>query len=144
MKTFNRGRAVKIQYTSTPENAGIDFLTQKINQETPEFGAAFPFAFFIRDGNDQIIAGCNGSIIYGSIYTDQLWVDPNHRKDGLGHKLMMQVHDYGLKNGCTMATVSTMSFQDAKEFYEKLGYVVDFERSGYTHGSSILFLRKIL
>jgi hypothetical protein len=43
---------------------------------------------------------------------------------------MEAVHSYGLKSGCSMATVTTMSFQDAKAFYEKLGYVVDFERSG--------------
>jgi hypothetical protein len=80
MKSF-----VNIQYTSTPASEDIDFLTQKINQETPEFGEAYPFAFFIRDERNQIIAGCNGSVIFGSIYTDQLWVHPNHRKKGLGH-----------------------------------------------------------
>lgn len=135
---------MKIQHTSTPESTDIDFLTQKINQETPGFGAAFPFAFFIRDKNNKTIAGCNGFIIFGAVYTDQLWVDPDYRKSGLGHKLMMQVHDYGRKNGCTMATVATMSFQGAKTFYEKLGYVVDFERVGYTKDSSCIFLRRDL
>ena len=28
--------------------------------------------------------------------------------------------------------VATMSFQGVKAFYEKLGYVVNFERPGYT------------
>jgi GNAT superfamily N-acetyltransferase len=80
-----------------------------------------PFAFFIRDEKNQIIAGCNGSVIFGSIYTDQLWVHPDHRKNGLGHQLMEAVHDYGRRSGCSMATVATMSFQGAKSFYEKLG-----------------------
>lgn len=30
--------SVNIQHTSTPASEDIDFLTQKINQETPEFG----------------------------------------------------------------------------------------------------------
>jgi len=60
-------------------------LTQ-FNEETLDFGTAHPFAFFIRDENHQIIAGCNGSVIFGSIYTDQLWVHPDHRKSSLGHK----------------------------------------------------------
>lgn len=136
--------SVNIQYTSTPAIADIDFLTQRINQETPEFGEAHPFAFFIRDAKNQIIAGCNGSVIFGSIYTDQLWVHPNHRKNGLGHKLMEAVHDFGRKSGCSMATVATMSFQGAKTFYEKLGYVSDFERPGYTQNSSCHFMRKEL
>ena len=90
--------SINIQYTSTPASADIDFLTQKINQETPEFGEAHPFAFFIRDKRNQIIAGCNGSVIFGSIYTDQLWAHPAHRKNGLGHKLMEAVHDFGRRS----------------------------------------------
>lgn len=136
--------SVNIQYTSIPASEDIDFLTQKINQETPDFGEAHPFAFFIRDESNQIIAGCNGSVIFGSIYTDQLWVHPAHRKNGLGHKLMEAVHDYGRKSGCAMATVATMSFQGAKTFYERLGYLSDFERSGYTQNSSFIFLKRSL
>jgi GNAT superfamily N-acetyltransferase len=135
---------MKIEHTSTPASEDIDFLTQKINQETPDFGSAHPFAFFVRDEHNQIIAGCNGSVIFGSIYTDQLWVHPDHRKKGLGHKLMEAIHDYGRKSECSMATVATMSFQGAKTFYEQLGYLVDFERPGYTHSSSCIFMRKEL
>ncbi len=134
---------MNIEFTSTPQSSEIDFLTQKINQET-SFGSAYPFAFFIRNQAGEIIAGCNGSVVFGSIYTDQLWVHPNHRRSGLGLKLMNQVHDYGNQLGCKIATVSTMSFQSGCKFYEKLGYVVDFERNGYVKGSSCLFLRKEL
>ena len=133
---------MNIEFTTNPHSTDLDFITQKINEETPDFGIAHPFAFFIRDEKNKIIAGCNGSVIFGSIYTDQLWVHPDHRRIGLGHKLMAQVHDYGCKLGCTMATVATMSFQGAKAFYEKLGYVVDFERSGYKQNSSYIFLKK--
>ena len=135
---------MSLEHTSTPASADIDFLTQRINQETPEFGEAQPFAFFIRDEKNQIIAGCNGSVIFGSIYTDQLWAHPSHRKNGLGHKLMGAFHDYGRRSGCSMATVATMSFQGAKTFYEKLGYVSDFDRPGYTQNSSCIFLKRSL
>ncbi len=136
--------ATDIEFISSPTATDIDFLTQKINQETPEFGEARPFAFCIRDDQNQIIAGCNGSVIFGSIYTDQLWVNPNHRNKGLGKQLMAAVHEYGGKVGCSMATVATMSFQGVKAFYEKLGYVSDFEREGYTGNASCLFMRKPL
>jgi GNAT superfamily N-acetyltransferase len=136
---------MSIEFTKSPMETYINFLTQKINQETPEYGEAHPFAFFIRDESNQIIAGCNGSVIFGGIYTDQLWVHPDCRKNGLGHQLMEAVHDYGRKEwGCTMATVSTMSFQGALGFYKKLGYVTDFERTGYAHSSSSHFMRKEL
>ncbi len=135
---------MNIEFTTNPHSADLDFITQKINEETPDFGTAYSFAFFMHDEAGNIIAGCNGSLIFGSIYTDQLWVHTSHRRRGLGYKLMAQVHDYGRENECSMATVATMSFQGAKAFYEKLGYVVDFERPGYTQNSSCIFLKRSL
>ncbi|MES2211664.1 MAG: GNAT family N-acetyltransferase [Pseudomonadota bacterium] len=137
-------RDIHTEFTTAPAGQDIEFLTRKINEETPEYGTAYPFAFFIRDDHNQIIAGCNGSVVFGAIYTDQLWVDKHYRSQGLGTQLMQQVHDYGRSIGCIMATVNTMSFQKAVLFYEALGYVVDFERSGYAHQSNCIFLRKDL
>ena len=134
---------MNIEFTTTPNSVDINFLTHKLNEETKEIGSASSFAFFMRDEEGKIIAGCNGSVIFGCIYTDQLWVDQKCRKQGLGKQLMETVHDYGKKNGCAMATVCTMSFQ-AQGFYEKLGYIINFERHGYTQNSSCLFLQKKL
>ena len=58
---------MNIEFTSTPQSSEIDFLTQKINQETSEFGSAYPFAFFIRNEVGEIIAGCNGSVVFGAV-----------------------------------------------------------------------------
>lgn len=135
---------MNIEQTLTPESVDLDFLTQQINAETPQYGSAYPFALWIRDAAGGILAGCNGSVVFGAIYTDQLWVHPTHRQSGLGRQLMEHVHTYGRSVGCSMATVATMDFQGVQLFYEKLGYVSDFERQGYVAGSSCIFLRKIL
>ncbi|AIK97082.1 GNAT family N-acetyltransferase [Candidatus Odyssella acanthamoebae] len=135
---------MKIDYTPVPDSTEIDFLTQKLNKETPEFGAAETFAFFIRHETNQIIAGCNGSIFYGAIYTDQLWVHPQHRQGGLGRQLLDQVHQLGCKKGCSFAYLVTMNFQDAMGFYEKLGYFIEFERTGHTNNSVCFLLRREL
>ncbi|MBS0236488.1 MAG: GNAT family N-acetyltransferase [Proteobacteria bacterium] len=136
---------MNIILTESPESADIDFLTQAINQEAPkEYGSAHPFAFFARSEDDSIIAGCNGSVIYGTIYTDQLWVDPKHRKSGIGRWLMECVHKYAIAKDCRIATVATMSFQNAQSFYEKLGYTVDYARAGYANEAICLFLSKRL
>ena len=55
---------MNIEHTTTPASEDIDFLTQKINQETSDFGSAHVFAFFVRDEKDKLIAGCNGSVIF--------------------------------------------------------------------------------
>lgn len=132
-----------IQYTNNPASADIEFLTQQINDATPGFGTAHPFAFFIRNDLGEMIAGCNGYVVFGAIYTDQLWVHPDYRGAGLGRKLMECVYDHGRKEGCTMATVSTMSFQ-APEFYLKLGFTVEFVRNGYNNDASSYCLKRDL
>ncbi len=135
---------MKIERTLSPKAEDINFLTQKLNEETPEFGLCHPFAFFIRNDKDEIIAGLNGSVVYGCIYTDQLWVHTDYRKKGVGRELMEKVHDYGNSLDCKFAEVHTMSFQNARKFYEKLGYSADFVREGSTEDSSCIFLKKIL
>ena len=134
----------KIEYTNNPSASDIDFITRQINQETSEYGEAYPFAFFIRDDNSSIIAGANGFVIYGAIYTDQLWVDKDYRGQGFAKKIMDKVHEFGKLEGCKIATVQTMNFQGAQSFYEKLGYVQDFKRAGYVNGSNCIFMRKSL
>lgn len=104
---------IQVISTFTPTTLEIDFLTAKINEESKAQNIkeeAYPFGIFIkkksnsttsRDLNatapleDQIIGGCNGSVVYGSIYTDQLWVDYQYRGLGYGKLLMGKVHEIG-------------------------------------------------
>lgn len=134
-----------IERILTPDNQDLDFLTKMINQETTDFGVVDPVAFFVKNRENQIIAGCNCYIIFGAIHIDQLWVHPDYRKQGLGRSIMEKVHDYGRELNCSMATVATMSFLvNARNFYEKLNYKSDFERFGYTAGASYIFYKKNL
>jgi GNAT superfamily N-acetyltransferase len=134
----------KIEFTKNPTDSDIAFVTKQINQETLEYGEAFPFAFFIRDGEENIIGAANGFLVYGAIYTDQLWVNKFYRRQGFARKIMEKVHKFGKNEGCNFAIVQTMSFQGAQPFYEKLGYVQDFKRSGYVRESDCIFMRKSL
>ena len=43
-----------------------------------------------------------------------------------------------------LATVSTMNFQNAIVFYQKLGYEIDYERKNYINGSKCFLLSKKL
>ena len=135
---------MNIKYVKHPTACDINFITAKINQETLEYGQADSFAFFIKDDAGYIIAGANGFIMYGAIYTDQLWVDKNYRGRGFGCNIMHKIHDLGKSKKCTFATIQTMSFQDAQFFYKKLGYIQDFKRTGYIKNSDCILMKKIL
>lgn len=134
---------VQFETTTSPTTQEIDFLTQKMNEETASKGKAYPFAITAREESGEVVAGCNGSVIFGSIYTDQLWVHSSYRGKGIGAKLMEKVHEFGREKGCNLATVTTMSFQ-APGFYKKLGYQVDFSREGYDKNALCIFMSKHL
>ncbi len=73
-----------------------------------------------------------------------MWVDKQYRKQGIASKLMDKVQQLGKEQKCIIATISTMSFQNAVMFYEKLGYEKDCERFGHIENSSCIFMRKVL
>ena len=135
---------MKIHFTKEPSSEDVSFLTDRINEETLEFGRAEPFAFFARDDHGEIIAGVNCFLLYGTAFTDQLWVHQDYRNQGIARDLMNKVHAYGMEKGCKIATVQTMDFQGAWPFYEKLGYQVDFERSNYVKGARCFFMKREL
>jgi len=135
---------MKIEHILSPDKKDIDFLCKMIDAEIPDKDPVYDYAFLIRDNDDKIIAGCNGFVFFGAIYIDQLWVHRDYRKQGLGKKLVDKVHEFGREAGCRMTTLSTMSFQGALGFYEKLGYIVDLERPGYVDESSLICLKKEL
>ena len=91
-----------------------------------------------------IFAGAVGvELFWGALHITHVYVKEEYRGRGIGTLLMDQAMDYGRRNKCPFAFVATMSFQ-AREFYEKRGFTLEFTRSGYKHGTSFHYLRKEL
>lgn len=66
---------MQFEMTFSPSFQDVDLLTKRIHEDAVEKGVtaiAQPFAIYLKTDNGELIAGCNGSIVYGSIYTDQL------------------------------------------------------------------------
>ncbi len=89
------------------------------------------------------MGGCEGNALYGCLYIDQIWVSETIRHGGWGNKLINAALDYGKKRGCTFASVNTMDWE-ALDFYQKLGFTVEFERKGFHKNSVLYSLRKEL
>lgn len=139
-------KKMDLKFTDNPSSQEIDALMQGILEQAKEIrglSGIKPFGFFYKDAGGEILAGCNGMLFYGSMYVDQLWVDKSLRNQGIGTQIMQKAEEFARKSDCSMITLNTMDWE-ALDFYKKLGFQLDFERSGYAKNSKMYFLRKVL
>lgn len=156
-------RNYKIFCERNPAVKDIARLSQGLSEHAYQIRRQAPiqgFAFFIRDykyevkylgglwqellkKKSRIKGGCHGCLYYGCVHVDQLWIDAKLRGQGWGTQLMLAVENLAKQEACLFATVCTMDWE-ARDFYKKLGYVVEFERHGYLKKSVLYFLRKEL
>jgi ribosomal protein S18 acetylase RimI-like enzyme len=104
--------------------------------------ASEPVVFTIRE-NDQLAALVAVQMFWGQLHIKYLLVEESYRGQGYGKNLMEHAFDFAKKQNCHFAFVETMSFQ-APEFYQKLGFKIDFVRHGYDKATSFYYLTKDL
>jgi ribosomal protein S18 acetylase RimI-like enzyme len=102
-----------------------------------------PFSIFIKDQKENVFGGVSGTLFYGSLYVDSLWIDKTLRHQGWGTKLIREAENIGRKQGASFVTLNTMDWE-ALPFYQKLGYSIEFTREGYEKNSKMFMLRKNL
>jgi GNAT superfamily N-acetyltransferase len=135
-----------IEFESLPGINDVSILTQGLSEQAAQLKGLAPatyYAFFIRDLEQKIVGGINGSLYYGCVYIDQLWLAASLRGHGWGKLLIYKVETLAQNQHCRFATVNTMDWE-AKGFYEKLGYRVEYVRCGYLKQSKLYFLIKDL
>ena len=137
----------ELEFTESPATKEMKALTDGISENAKEIkGIALhvqPFGFFHKDSQGIILAGCHGEICYKSMFISQFWVSKDLRLQGLGTELMQKAEVFAKDSGCKMIAINTMDWE-AEDFYKKLGFKVDFVRSGYEKNSKMLFLSKML
>ena len=75
------------------------------------------------DNDGNVIGGILGGTYWGWMYVDILWVDENHRKKGIGSRLLRAAEEEAIRRGCHHVHLDTMSWQ-APDFYKKHGYEI--------------------
>lgn len=98
---------------------------------------------FIADDQECFAGAIVVELFWGALHVKYIYVDDGYRGKRVGAQLMEYALKYGRDKECPFAFVETMSFQ-ALDFYQKMGFELEFTRSGYKHGTSFHYLRKLL
>ena len=81
---------INIIYSENPSANDLKLLSEGIALEA-NLKRGLPkgksFCFFCKDNNENILGGIHGWVIYGCLHIDELWMDSNHRNQGLASKL---------------------------------------------------------
>jgi GNAT superfamily N-acetyltransferase len=115
----------------------------KFNQEKAGLKRTPPIAVVIRDEEKNVKGGLFGNSDWDVFNIDTVWIAEELRGQGLGRKLLQLGEQEAVERGCKIAVLMTISFQ-ARAFYEKQGYKIFGELSGYPAGYSSYWLSKKL
>lgn len=96
---------------------------------------------FARDEAGRIVAGAHGTITWGWLYVERMWVDESLRGKGVGTEVLARLERAALAQGVFRFRVDTASFQ-ALDFYLKQGYEVFAQLEDSPPGHTDYFLRK--
>ena len=102
-----------------------------------------PMWIVCRDENENIIGGIQGFVQWDWFYVAILWVNEDHRRSGIGTRLMAEAEDAARKNGCIRMRLATVTFQ-APDFYKKLGYAEICRVPDIPPGHSFIWMSKML
>ena len=109
-----------------PSKNEIDFVRESLlHFNTTRVGTDghAPLNLIEYDSDGNIIAGLLGGTYWGWLYVDILWVREDHRRNGIGTRLLLEAEKEASRRGCHHVHLDTMSWQ-APEFYRKHGYEV--------------------
>jgi GNAT superfamily N-acetyltransferase len=121
------------EQTDSPEAADIaavDDGLEASNRAAEDLADVRPLACFARLQTGKLIGGAVARSWGDCCELRQLWVDPAHRRRGIGRRLVEMVEQEARRRDCTLIYLETFSFQ-APQLYLSLGFNVACEFRGF-------------
>ena len=115
------------------ECALVDQGLGEFNEATAPLHEVQAISCFVRSPSGKVLGGAVGRRWGACCELQQLWVEPAHRRLGIGSTLIRAFEAHASRHGCTSFYLETFSFQ-APSLYIALGYKVEYERTVYPHG----------
>ena len=116
-----------------PEAALVDEGLGKDNDAAAPLHEVRPLSCFARERSGRVVGGAVGRWWGACCELQQLWVEPGHRRQGIGTQLVSAFESHARAKGCTSFYLETFSFQ-APALYGALGYVIAHTHAVYPHG----------
>lgn len=125
------------------ETAVVDTGLSDANLAAAPLNQVVALSCFARDESGAVIGGAIGRTWGECCELQQIWVDPAHRQQRVGSRLLKHFEARAKERGCRSFYLTTFSFQ-APVFYKALGYHTAYEVHGFPNGiSKFLMVRSV-
>jgi len=111
----------------------VDAGLGEANDKAAPLDDVRPLATFARLASGEVVGGAIGRTWGSCCELQQLWVHADHRRRGLGARLLQAFEARAQARGCQTFYLETFSFQ-APAFYRSQGYEVALELAGFAPG----------
>lgn len=137
---------MKIEVVDSPESHLAEFFEKKIeefNLARWEVKRKQPLAIKVSNDQGVIVAGAAGKTFGLWLLIDNIWVDESLRGKNMGTQILEKLESAAKSRGCAYALLDTLNFQ-ARPFYEKRGYSVQWTQKHYPKDGAKYFMVKEL
>lgn len=135
---------VTLDTTDTPGDAmllAVDNGLEQYNHAVAPLKEVRSLASFATDASGTVVGGAVGRTWGECCELLQLWVAEEHRRHGLGSRLLKAFEAGARARGCGTFYLTTLSFQ-APDFYRRHGYAVLASIAGYPDGIVKYLMRR--
>jgi GNAT superfamily N-acetyltransferase len=102
-----------------------------------------PVALVDYDDNKEMLCAALAKVYGQWFLLEYLWVDERLRGQGKGSEMLARLEQVAREKGCRYILLDTLDFQ-AKPFYEKHGYSLQWQQDNYPEHGHKYFLLKTL
>lgn len=137
---------MNIEIVENPEpefKAFLDVKLAEFNWQNWEVSERKPLAVQLKNEQGEIIAGASARTFGDWLMLDTLWVSETLRGKDIGRQILEKVELAAKQRGCVKCILDTLNFQ-AKPFYEKYGYKVQWVQENYPKTGCKYFMVKVL